>query len=301
VSGAPAGAAQSRDAADALGTGEAFVDLSSWRKVIVEGDDARGWLNDLLTADLSDLGRGSASRSLLLSPTGRIRADVTVALIEAGFLLVQDPLQPHAIHELLAPYVLSSDVRLHDSSSELCLLAFPGGSPPDPPGSDSYRPSALGSGGDLVAASEARARTREAASPRIEADMEAVEAWRIRGGVARFPVDLREDSLPHEARLDPLIGYDKGCFLGQEAVAKVRNLGHPPFLLVAARTRAPVAAGDPVVDEGGGRVGSVTSATSEPAGGSALIARIRWTSRDAPLHLGSGELLIDAGPAAGRP
>jgi folate-binding protein YgfZ len=301
VTGASAGAARSRDGADALGTGEAFVDLSAWRKVAVEGDDARGWLNDLLTADLSHLRPGSASRSLLLSATGRIRADVTVALIDAGFLLVQDPSQPRPIHELLAPYVLSSDVRLRDRSRELCLMAFPAGPPPDLPGADSYRPSALGSGSDRLAATEARRHIREAAATRIEADAEAVEAWRIRAGVARFPVDLREDSLPHEARLDRFIGYDKGCFLGQEAVAKTRNLGHPPFLLLAARTSVPIAAGDPIVDQGGSRVGSVTSATSEPEFGSALIARIRWTSRDAPLHLGSGEPLVDARPAAGRP
>jgi folate-binding protein YgfZ len=288
-----------RDGAGALAAGDAFADLSSWRKVRVVGSDARGWLNDLLTADIADLLPGFASRSLLLSPTGRIRADVTIAALTPGFLLVQDPSQPVDISRLLAPYVLSSDVQLQDQTDSLCLLAFPGREPPEVDGAESYRPSALGTGADLVAPSGARDVIRRAAAPFIEADVGAVRTWWIRAGVARFPVDLGEDSLPHEAALDPFIGYEKGCFLGQEAVAKVRNLGHPPFLLLAAHTARPVEAGEPVQDEAGREVGSVTSATPIPEGGAAVIARIRWGARQGPLTTPSGGALVRRRPASG--
>jgi folate-binding protein YgfZ len=293
--------APDRDAAEALAAGDAFADLSSWRKVRVLGGDARGWLNDLLTADIAELAPGAASRSLLLGPTGRIRADVTIASLDQGFLLLQDPSQPVAIDSLLTPYVLSSEVRLEDQTDSLSILAFPGGEAPEVDGARAYRPSALGAGADLVAESGAREMLRRAAAPLTEADPDAVEAWRIRRGEARFPVDLGEDSLPHEAALDPFIGYAKGCFLGQEAVAKVRNLGHPPFVLLAAHTARQVGAGEPVHDDAGQKIGSITSATPLPGRGAAVIARVRWPARERRLTTSSGGALLERRPASGTP
>src|SRR6266540_722172 len=80
-----------------LSTGWAFADLSSWRKVAVSGGDAFEWLNDLVSADLSGLGPNRARRSLLLSPTGRIRAEFTVAAPDGPLMLVQDPDQPRSM------------------------------------------------------------------------------------------------------------------------------------------------------------------------------------------------------------
>ncbi|HEV3473849.1 MAG TPA: hypothetical protein VG602_00545 [Actinomycetota bacterium] len=281
----------------ALREGRAFVDLSEWRKVLAHGTEAEGWLNDLLTAELAGLTPGVARRSMLLSPTGRIRAAVTVARLEEGFLLVQDPRQPAGIDELLGPYVLSSDVRLDDRSHGLALLAFPGGAePPAVDGAQVYRPSSLGDGSDLVLPREARegARTR---MELVEAGPEAVEAWRIERGVARYGVDLGEDSLPHEAEVGPSIAYDKGCFLGQEAVAKVRNLGRPPYLVLAARSQQPVSAGEPVLSDGA-EAGRVTSAV-ETDEGSALIVRVRWDARNAGLRTASGGPLREMRSATG--
>ena len=81
----------------ALEEERAFSDRSSYRKLQVEGDGARSWLNDLLTAGLSDLEEGRAARSLLISPTGHIRADVHVVATAEGFLLLQDPAQPRGV------------------------------------------------------------------------------------------------------------------------------------------------------------------------------------------------------------
>ena len=88
--------------------------LEGWGLTEVRGADAEGWLNDLVTAAIDRLAEGEALRSFLLSPTGRIRADVFVLRSRAGdgFLLLQGPGQPDAIADLLAPYVLSSEVEL---------------------------------------------------------------------------------------------------------------------------------------------------------------------------------------------
>jgi folate-binding protein YgfZ len=280
----------------ALRDGQAFVDLSGWRKILVHGTEAASWLNDLLSAELEGLGVGRARRSLLLSPTGRIRADLTAARLADGFLLVQDPRQPSAVNELLAPYVLSSDVHLDDRTEDLALLACPGADPPSIDGAERYRPSALGQGVDVLAPAESRPDAR-AALGLAEAGPEAFEAWRIERGMARFGVDLAEDSLPHEADVGSAIAYDKGCFLGQEAVAKIRNLGRPPFVVLAARSPSAVSVGQPVLSNGA-EAGRVTSA-APVAGGSALIARVRWEARDAELRTRSGEPLRDVGLASG--
>jgi folate-binding protein YgfZ len=106
-------------------------------------------------------------------------------------------------------------------------------------------PSILGEGEDIVVASgKPAARERERWWPPIStrsAGMPA-EVWRIRHGQPRMGPDFDEGSLPSEAGLDATIDATKGCFLGQESVAKVRNLGHPPACCEAVAASSAVAA-----------------------------------------------------------
>jgi hypothetical protein len=282
----------------ALEEGRAFVDLSAWRKVRVGGSDAIRWLHDLLTADIAALTPGTACRSLLLTPTGRIRADVHVARREDDVLLLQAPEQPEDVGLALESYVLSSDVSLEDRASDLALFALPGRarSLVDAPGATT--PSAIGPGADmLVATGEPASRFAQwcvgaglgAAGP------DALEAWRIRRGTPRMGVDFDERSLPAEAGLDDVIDSHKGCFLGQESVARVRNLGHPARVLRHLRGAGSARPGDPVFADGG-TVGEVTSATGN--GEVTVIARVRWEAAHAPLTLADGRTLIAVPPPA---
>jgi folate-binding protein YgfZ len=261
---------------EALEQERAFVDLRGWGLTEVRGVDAQAWLNDLVTASVDGLREGAALRSFLLSPTGRIRADVHVLHARAGdgLLLLQDTAQPETIADLLAPYILSSDVEL---------------APADPRGLLVQPRPSLG----WTAAWEVRDDGSIAAGP------EALEAWRIRHGLARFPVDLDADSLPAEAGLDvePVIDRGKGCYLGQESVARVRNLGHPARLVVGVRAEVPLRPGMPVRSRGE-RIGSVTSA--EPRGGTSAIVRIRWDARDTELTAEDGIALKRREPSIGR-
>ena len=279
-------------------TGERwFADLSDRRFAVVRGDDAEGWLNDLLTADMTGLVPGEARRTLLLTATGRIRADLAATSFEGSILLIQDPTQPDAIDRLLDPYVLSSDVTLEDRSDALALFGF---STPAPAvhGAVILRPSTIGAGEDLLAsagrADDIRAAAADAGFAAI--DPAGLDAVRIRRGVPRFPIDLTGDSLPHEVPLDAAIDFGKGCYLGQEAVAKVRNLGHPPFVLLAAEVDGLARAGDDVVSNGQ-PAGTVTSAIRTEAG-TAAIVRVRWASREGPLSLADGASLRTRASAA---
>ncbi len=283
----------------ALEDGRAIVRRAGLRTVALRGGDALRWANDLLSAGLHRLAPGGATRALLLSPTGRIRADVHAVRDAEGLLLLQPDDQPRAIDSLLAPYVLSSDVRLEDRTAEVEVISVQDASILEGlPGlghSIVGRPSALGSGADLVVPRERSTSVAALLCDRggVGVSPEALDRWRILRGRPRFPVDIDEDSLPAEAGLEDAIDFTKGCFLGQEAVAKVRALGHPTRVVLALRTSDRVEVGAPILS-GGHVVGRVTSAARlDP--GSALIGRVRWDARASELVTPSGALLRRVG------
>jgi len=265
-----------------------FVEHDGIRIVEVTGSDARGWLNDLVTGPIEALGPSRATRSLLLTPTGRIRADFTVA--DVGRLtLFQGTDQPDAVDSLLAPYVLSSDVELSDASDRLALFSVPGaeGTPVVSDGIEAFAPSILGPGAGLLvdrARASAVARSLSSSLPRGDAD--AVERWRVEAGVPLYGVDFDAGALPADAALESAIDFTKGCFLGQESVAKVRNLGHPQAALVALRAVADVRRGDGVYADGT-EVGTITSA-AVAKGGTIVLARVRWDASREALSLANG-------------
>lgn len=272
----------------------AFFRLPS-RVIRVTGADAAAWLHDLVTADVASLEPGMARRSLVLTPTGRIRADLTVTRDDEGLLLLQDPAQPDPVDTLLAPYVLSADVAIREVSDEMALftvapLAAAGDRPV-------FAPAALGPGGGaLIGAVEAPAfASRLEADGLVSVSGEAVEAWRILRGIPRMGADVDTGSLPAEVGLEAAIDRTKGCFLGQESVARIANLGHPPRILRRLHASSDVGAGDPV-SAGGEEVGHITGAARDLEGRVVALARVRWAARDAALEARSGVRLAVLAP-----
>jgi folate-binding protein YgfZ len=288
---------------EALAAGTGFVDLSAWRKVSVSGGDALAWLNDLVSADLAGLVAGRAIRALLLSPTGGIRAEFSVALADDDVLLLQDPVQPRAIDALLATYVLSSDVELEDRTDDLGLFAFPGRtSVPEARRGIPLSPSCVGAGVDLLCpAEEHRHVLEELLDMFVQAEARDLGAWRTGAGIPRFGVDATEQDLPQEAGLEEAVSFGKGCYLGQEAMAKVRNLGHPRRAIRHLHADGPVSAGDPVRADDGVEVGRITSVGGTD--GRWMLAVVAWTARDRELRTAGGTALrsrAEAGNRAGR-
>ncbi len=247
----------------ALDEGRGHV-RSNARVVAVRGADAERWLNDLVTAGVAGLPDGSSVRSLVLTPTGRIRAEFQVLRAEDGFVLVQGFDQPERVDAIMAPYVLSSAVEFSASRAGPVLV----------PSDDGWH------------------AVLEPPAGSVEVDAGAAERWRIERAIAVFPVDVDPDSLPAEAGLDvpPVTDTAKGCFLGQESVARVRNLGHPTRVVLPSRADGRVRAGDALV-AGETQVGVVTSAAERPDGVTAVLARVRWDARDAELRTPAGALL----------
>lgn len=272
---------------EALAAGTAFVDLSSWRTVAVTGSDAIEWLNDIVSAHIADLASGEARRSLLLSPTGGVLASFTVASSPDGLLLVQDPAEPRPIDGLLSMYVLSSDVQVHDRTGEFAIFAFPGRERAPDHSRTVSAPSALGTGIDVVApVGDHDGLAGSFAEAFASVGAAAVDAWRVATAVPRIGVDTADGDLPQECGLESLVSFDKGCYLGQESVAKVRNLGHPRRLLLSLESDRELSPRDEVVS-GDQVAGAITSAGRYDDRWVAL-ARIRWEHRDGRLRTRGG-------------
>ncbi len=219
-----------------------------------------------------------------MSPTGRILADFGLACDDDGYLLLQPADQPDHVGLLLSRYVLSSEVDLHDATNELALFAVLG-TARELVGRPGLTPSVVGSGVDLVMPVGKTAWRIEDGLVRhdlVEVGAVTLEVRRIHSGTPRMGVDFGQDALPAEVGLDWTIDTAKGCFLGQESVAKVRNLGHPPRVLRHLRADAPVSPGTAVV-AGGTPVGEVTSAAVDGTGAVAL-AMVAWASAEGPLR-----------------
>ncbi len=289
VHGSSASQEASRDAL-ALAEGRAFVETSQ-RLLRAEGEDSVDWLNDLVSSDVASLRNGEAARTLLLSPSGRIRADLRALRVERGFLLLQGPDQAEPVDDILRPYVLSSRVELFAREPVPVFTVSDRADPP--PGGWVFRPSVFGMGSDLVVppGNEEEVRARLSSAMR-EVEVEAATAWRVWLRIPLFPADMGVDPLPAEAGLDRFVDLAKGCFLGQESARMVHERGRPAFRVVAAAADGPVAPGETVVRQGQ-RMGSVTSAALTPEGWGAMV-RLRGGEREGELVTATGATLTSA-------
>ena len=130
----------------ALAQGRAALDLSGYRAVQVTGADARRWLHDLVTTDVASLRPGQARRSLLLDPTGHIRADLQVACADEGFWLFQEP-EPAPTSAPRSPGTCSRPTSsCDDRSATRHLMALPGSDD----AIEGFAPSITGPGVDVL-------------------------------------------------------------------------------------------------------------------------------------------------------
>jgi folate-binding protein YgfZ len=236
----------------------------------VAGEDAASFLQGLLTNDVEKLGPGVARYAALLSPQGKILFDFLVLRVPArsGAAFLIDCPAAHAgeLARRLGFYRLRAKAAIADESADCVVIArwddCSGPAPTDDLGGVAFvdpRDSGLG-----VRAIVARA-TAPAASA---AGLEAYEAHRIGLGVPRGGVDFAyADIFPHDANLDLLHGvdFDKGCYVGQEVVSRMRHRGGVRKRIVRlALAGAPPPPGTPVV-AGDAQVGALGSAAGARA------------------------------------
>jgi folate-binding protein YgfZ len=204
--------------------------------VKIAGDDARGFLNNLVTSEIDDLSPGSARFAALLTPQGKIVADflVTEAPVgHGGGLLLDCPrelAQPLATK--LGFYKLRAKVTVENLSDGLGVLAVWGGEPTMQPDLTFADPRNAALGFRILVPADLADKTATVLGAEL-VDETTYEAHRIVCGVPRGGIDFAYgDAFPHETNMDRLHGvdFDKGCYVGQEVVSRMQHRG-------TARTR----------------------------------------------------------------
>jgi folate-binding protein YgfZ len=270
------------------------VDRSARGKLDVLGPDAVEFLQGQITNDVEALAPRQGCYAALLNPKGKILADLRVLAISAEELwLDTEEAALEVLHSSLDRYKIGRRVELRDRTADRSILSLIG---PDarevagvqaPLTKHSFEQRDLGGvqtvmiatdvGLDVVVPRGETATVLSALSNRgaVTVSAEATEVVRIESGRPRFGVDMTADNLPGEVGLeDRAVSFTKGCYVGQEPVARMHYRGHPNRLLRGLFLSEPVAAGTPVLS-GTKEVGKVTSACVSPALGPIALAVLR--------------------------
>jgi folate-binding protein YgfZ len=233
-----------------------LVDRSNRGVVRITGADRLSWLHSLTTQDTEHLAPGAATQALVLSPQGHIEHHLTLADDGTAVWAHVEPGTAGALLAFLQSMRFLLRVDPADVTADFAVLTVMGPARPGaPPGTAAAMPDSFGT--DLVVA---RDRLAEAAAAlehggAAVAGLAAYEALRIAAHRPRLGADTDHRSLPHEVGwIETAVHLDKGCYRGQETVARVHNLGHPPRRLVllhldGSEDRLP-AHGDPVTADG---------------------------------------------------
>lgn len=259
--------------------------------IAVRGDDRQRWLDGMLSCDVKKLTPGSGAHGLLLTPQGRIVAELHVLHRGAELWLETEAAAIAGVIARLERFVIADDVALADLTPELARLALEGdgalalaaalGAPL--PASAHGVATAVLAGAELAIASygftsaealqlfvprgsEAAVSGALLAAGAQRASAETLECLRVEAGTPWPGSELEESVLPAEARLDGVaVALDKGCYSGQEVVARMRSRGRASYLLVGLRFSGDAlpARRSALLGERG-EVGSVTSAVRSP-------------------------------------
>lgn len=287
-----------------------LLDRSDRGKLAVTGPEAAEYLQGQLTNDVEALEPGEGQYAVLLDRKGHMQADMRVLRAPVvplgrhtslrnhggrggeGFWIDTEPDGLEATRKHLQTYKIGREVEVTDVTAERAILSLIGprsveiaGTPPLPEyaceetsvaGVDCL---AVGTrnGIDLIAAAEDSDRLRETllGAGAVEVGPEAIEILRIEAGVPRFGAEMGAETMPAEAGIvEDAVSFTKGCYIGQETVARLHYKGKPNRLLRGLRLSAPAAPGA-VLRLGEKEVGALGSACVSPALGPIGLAIVR--------------------------
>jgi folate-binding protein YgfZ len=270
-----------------------LLDRSQRGKLALSGPDAAPFLDSVLSNDIAALTPGHGADATLLTHKGRMLAEVRVLKTEEELLLDTERVALQALFDALHQFAIGYSAELHKRTLEVTLLSAIG------PGADrlfAQAPAAeeLSHVASEVAGRSVRlVRTRLGVDVLCEAgDLDAVwagllaagalpigeatfECVRIEAGIPLYGVEMDETTMPQEAGINKrAVSYSKGCYIGQETVARLYWKGKPNRLLRGLRFSDPVESGAPL-RQNERDVGSVASITASPRFGLIGLALVR--------------------------
>jgi tRNA-modifying protein YgfZ len=218
-----------------LALGWGVVDRSARSVVRITGPDRLTWLHSLTTQQLEKLGPGESAQALVLSPQGHVEHHLTLTDDGTATWAHVEPGTAAGLIDFLTSMRFMLRVETEDVTAEYAVLTVKGPDRPDPHGATAAAKIVLGDEADLIlprsGLADAVTAARDAGGGL--AGMWAYEALRIAAGRPRAGLDTDHRTIPHEVGwIGTAVHLNKGCYRGQETVARVHNLGHPPRRLV---------------------------------------------------------------------
>jgi len=284
------------DATGAAGDVALLVARPDLATLSVSGPDRATWLQGVVTCDVASLAPGDGRWGLVLSRTGKLLSDVLVVATESALLLGVPRTSVEAVERWLAGFLVMEDAELENATASWSWFSFHG-----PAGQAAAarlstvvsgfvgKIDTTGLGGAVVvvpaprvADVEAAARADAVVTVASDADWQRLRVERL---VPLFGVDMDERQSPHEVSLDRrAVSWDKGCYLGQEAVCMLEMRGKVKRRLVVLEIEGEAAptTGTPVVDGEGKAVGETRSAAPSPIGGAPVAMALLGEPGTAP-------------------
>ena len=205
----------------ALEVGTAWADLSHHNVVAVSGADRLKWLHDLTTQFVSDLQPGAWMPNMILDAKGHIEFQFNLVDDGTTTFLVLDPGYSEQLIEYLTKMKFMLRVEVRDATSEYAVLRAPGA------------PTAIGGPFALVPRNEVEDMKKTFGGVATQVGTWAMDAERVAAHRPRIGFETDHKSIPNEIGvLNGAVHMKKGCYRGQETVAKIYNLGNPPRRLV---------------------------------------------------------------------
>ncbi|HEY2334416.1 MAG TPA: folate-binding protein [Solirubrobacterales bacterium] len=269
------------------------LDRSARGKLLLRGGEAAECLQGQLTNEIEALAPGEGCYAALLDRKGHMQADMRVLRLGAEEIWLDtepEALAPASRH--LQMYKVGREVEIEDVTVQSAILSLIGprsaelaGTPPLP--EHACEQLALGGvdclavgtalGIDLIAAAEDAKRLRAALveAGAVEVGPDAVEILRVEAGAPRFGAEMDTATMPAEAGIvEAAVNFEKGCYIGQETVARLHYRGKPNRHLRGLRLSAPASPGA-ALTLGEKDVGRVGGSCVSPAHGPIALAVLR--------------------------
>jgi folate-binding protein YgfZ len=205
-----------------------FLDLSARAKFRVTGADRFRFLNGQITNDLRKASETAGIEACLLNAKGKLNAHIFIAAFGESLLIDAEPELRETLRARLERYVIADDVQIEDVTDEFSLFHVLTEEPPAPGSSRIVSARRFAATGWDVWSDPARhdALRRELASAYLFIDSAAADVMRIEQGLPRWGRELTDEIIPIEANLEQrTIDYQKGCYIGQEVISRMKMSG----------------------------------------------------------------------------
>jgi folate-binding protein YgfZ len=272
----------------------ALVDRSERGKLALTGADTKEFLQGQVTNDVEGLEPGTGCYAAFLTPKGKMLGDLRVLDTGEELLLDCERVALQELFNLIRRFKLGRDVELHKRTLETGLLSLIGprsravaGAEDLPETEHAHRTGTVGGAGvrlivtdlgvDVLgeAADAGRVAAALVEAGAVPAGEEVGEIRRVETGRPRYGVDLDESVIPQEAALnDRAVSFTKGCYVGQETVARLYYKGKPNRHLRGLRLDGPAERGA-ALRLGEREVGRLGSVVESPALGPIALALVR--------------------------